>query len=491
MAELQKANLGAPPGGDGGDNQRVANTKFNSNVDILKTQAALASAGPSITVPRTLTVDEHVGRRVGINLANAGTVKLPSAKKCAADQVILLRNFGTTLVTLAVEDGSGDYIGLDRLQPFETVVMDTNGSTGWWVLYRGRASSGNESVVGNLAAGGKLVGVNSPNLLFNGSGELGVAGGWGPNGFVDAYTGGTGEGTYFSSKAAINSNSYVGSNQIAIGPGTQLTLSGEIHAGGVTAGTVWFRMVYLTASGSVIGTSPNITTTNGYGWVFKSDTRPTPASTAYVYVQLGVEGSPPSVVAGGVSWRRLKLEYGSVPSLYSQEATIAYLGGQPALAGRPTFAGKVPWDSGNLPDPLAASAVQAINATGGDEGDLSNAFQVRLTSAFWAGAKSITACASLYIRIGGASASANDFLCYLDVFDVAAGTVVASGAVNMFSVPNGQSYAGLASAGSLSCNVSFNNLTVGKQYQVRLAVRKNVLYGPIYPVGMSISGMVA
>ncbi|NLA16905.1 hypothetical protein GPU89_04205 [Burkholderia cepacia] len=107
-------------------------------------------------MPRTLTVDEHVGRRVGINLANAGTIKVPSAKKCAADQVIFLRNFGTTVVTLAVEDGSGDYIGLDRLQPFETVLMDTNGSTGWWVLYRGRASSGNESVVGNLAVGGSL-----------------------------------------------------------------------------------------------------------------------------------------------------------------------------------------------------------------------------------------------------------------------------------------------------------------------------------------------
>ncbi|WP_322038436.1 hypothetical protein [Burkholderia cenocepacia] len=497
MAQLEKIDLGAPGSGVGGDSPRSANDRMNRNVDILNSQATLRSAQTGINSSQQLTVTDHVGRRVGINMATAGWVKLPAAKKCAADQVIHLRNYGLTTVTLAVEDGSGDYIGLDRLQPFETVLMDTNGSTGWWVLYRGRASSGDESVLGSLTvggrlgAGGKLGGVNSPNLLFNGSAELGIAGGWGPNGFVDAYTGGTGEGTYFSSKAAINSNSYVGSNQIAIGPGTQLTLSGEIHAGGVTAGTVWFRMVYLTASGSVIGTSPNITTTNGYGWVFKSDSRTTPANTAYVYVQLGVEGSPPSVVAGGVSWRRLKLEYGSAPSLYSQEATIAYLGGKPALAGRPTFAGKVPWDSGNLPDPLTASAVQAISATGGDEGDLSNAFQVRLASAFWAGAKSITAFASLYIRIGGASASANDFLCYLDVIDLAAGTIVASGAVNMFSVPNGQSYAGLASAGSLSCNVSFNNLTIGKQYQVRLAVRKNVLYGPIYPMGMSISGMVA
>ncbi|MCA8351678.1 hypothetical protein [Burkholderia cepacia] len=497
MAQLEKIDLGAPGTGVGGDSPRSGNDRMNRNVDILNSQATLRSAQTGINSSQQLTVADHVGRRVGINLGSPGWVKLPAAKKCAADQVIHLRNFGLTTVTLAVEDGSGDYIGLDRLQPFETVLMDTNGSTGWWVLYRGRASSGDESVLGGLTvggrigAGGKLGGVNSPNLLFNGSGELGVAGGWGPNGFVDAYTGGTGEGTYFSSKAAINSNSYVGSNSIAIGPGTPLTLSGEIHAGGITAGSAWFRMVYLSASGGVIGTSPNITTTNGYGWVYKSDSRTTPANTAFVYVQLGVEGSPPAVVAGGVSWRRLKLEYGTAPSLYSQEATVAYLGGQPALAGRPTFAGKVPWDSGNLPDPLTTSAVQAFSASGGDEGDLSNSFQIRLAAPFTAGARSVMASASLYIRIGSASASANDFICYLDIIDVDANTIVASGPGNMFSVQNGQQYAGLSSAGSLSCNVAYNSLTIGRKYQARLAVRKNVLYGPIYPMGMSITGMVA
>ncbi|WP_156432420.1 hypothetical protein [Burkholderia sp. MSMB1498] len=497
MAQLEKIDLGAPGTGVGGDSPRSGNDRMNRNVDILNSQATLRSAQTGINSSQQLTVADHVGRRVGINLGSPGWVKLPAAKKCAADQVIHLRNFGLTTVTLAVEDGSGDYIGLDRLQPFETVLMDTNGSTGWWVLYRGRASSGDESVLGGLTvggrigAGGKLGGVNSPNLLFNGSGELGVAGGWGPNGFVDAYTGGTGEGTYFSSKAVINSNSYVGSNSIAIGPGTQLTLSGEIHAGGVTAGTVWFRMVYLTASGSVIGTSPNITTTNGYGWVFKSDSRTTPANTAYVYVQLGVEGSPPSVVAGGVSWRRLKLEYGSAPSLYSQEATVAYLGGQPALAGRPTFAGKVPWDSGNLPDPLTASAVQAISTTGGEERDLSINDEVRLALTFTARASSVCASASVYFNVGAHSAEANDFAGYLDVFDTVTNTQVARGMFSVLSMTNGALFVGLASAGTLSLNVAYGSLTIGRQYQIRLFVRKTRPIGPIYPRGMSISGMVA
>ncbi|WP_155637606.1 hypothetical protein [Burkholderia cepacia] len=506
MAELQKVNLGVPPSGAGGDDQRAANTRYNSNVDILKTQAALASAGPSITAPRTLTVDEHVGRRVGINLANAGTVKLPSAKKCAADQVILLRNFGTTVVTLAVEDGSGDYIGLDRLQPFETVLMDTNGSTGWWVLYRGRASSGNESVVGNLSVGGtlsvtkgvagdlgasgKLVGVNNPNLLFNGSAELGVIGGWGPNGFVDAYTGGTAEGTYFSNKVAINSNSYVGSNSIAIGANTPLTLSGEIHAGGVTAGSVWFRMVYLNASGGVLGTSPNITTTNGYGWSFKSDSRMTPAGTASVYVQLGVEGTSVAVVVGGVSWRRLKLEYGTAPSLYSQEASLAYLGGQPTFSGRPMFGAAVPWDSGNLPRPLQHSDIGSISAAGGETRDLSISFEPRLALNFIPKANSVFATASLYINIGQHPAVANDFIAYLTVFDVAANTQVAGGTSSIISVANGSLYVGLSSAGSLTCSVAHGSLVIGKQYQVLLYVRKVQPVGPVYPAGMSINGVV-
>lgn len=135
MAQLEKVDLGAPGSGVGGDSPRSANERMNRNVDILNSQMALRAAQTSITSSQTLTVTDHVGRRVGINFGSPGWVKLPAAKKCAADQVIHLRNVGLTSVTLAVEDGSGDYIGLDVLQPFESVLMDTNGSTGWWVLF--------------------------------------------------------------------------------------------------------------------------------------------------------------------------------------------------------------------------------------------------------------------------------------------------------------------------------------------------------------------
>ncbi|WP_249201234.1 glycine-rich domain-containing protein [Burkholderia cenocepacia] len=181
---------------------------------------------------------------------------------------------------------------------------------------------GNPIKAPGLQASAKVNGVNSANLLFNGSAEFGVAGGWG-GGFVSAYTSGTADGTYFSNPAAIGGNSYVGSSPIAIAAGIPLTLSGELYAAGVTVGTVWFRLVFLNASNEVITTSPNISVMNGAGWTFVSSAVTTPAGTASVYVQLGVEGSPPAVSSGGVAWRRLKLERGSTPSLYSQEASIA------------------------------------------------------------------------------------------------------------------------------------------------------------------------
>ncbi|MCA8075579.1 glycine-rich domain-containing protein [Burkholderia cepacia] len=181
---------------------------------------------------------------------------------------------------------------------------------------------GNPIKAPGLQASGQVSGVNAANLLFNGSAEFGVAGGWG-GGFVGAYNGGSGDGTYFSNPAMINSNSYVGSSPIAVAAGIPLTLSGEIYAAGVTSGIAWFRLVYLNSSNGVISTSANITATNGVGWTFAWSSFVTPANTAFVYVQLGVEAPGPTVSSGGVAWRRLKLERGAAPSLYSQEASIA------------------------------------------------------------------------------------------------------------------------------------------------------------------------
>lgn len=164
MTALQKINQGTAPAGSDGDTVRSAFSKVNSNVDVLNTQAALTSSAV-ITAAQALT-NAYVGKRVNINLTSAGTINMPAASTCAADQVTLLRNIGTTVATLAIATGSGDTVSLSKLNPGETALMDTDGIHAWNVLMRGRTNSDNESVSGSL------------NVTGNASvgGTLGVSG---------------------------------------------------------------------------------------------------------------------------------------------------------------------------------------------------------------------------------------------------------------------------------------------------------------------------
>jgi hypothetical protein len=152
LTALVTVNQGTPPAGSDGDTVRAAFTKVNSNVTVLQTQAAL-TLGPTITTAQALTA-AHVGKRININLSTAGVVNLPSAATCLVDSVILLRNTGTTIVTLAITTGSGDTVALSKLNPGEAALMDTDGVHAWSVLMRGRTNSDNETVNGNCTVNG-------------------------------------------------------------------------------------------------------------------------------------------------------------------------------------------------------------------------------------------------------------------------------------------------------------------------------------------------
>ena len=273
---------------------------------------------------------------------------------------------GAFTVTAKTASGSGIVLpagpsrivgdGTNIVQPAENIAPATQSSQALTAGQVG-AIGGQGSLPINTS--GKVNGVNAANLLFNGSGEFGVAGGWG-GGFVNAYNGGSGDGTYLSNPAVINSNSYVGSSPIAIAAGIQLTLSGEIYAAGVTSGIAWFRLVYLNSSSGVISTSANITATNGTGWTFASSSFTTPANTAFVYVQLGVEAPGPNVSSGGVAWRRLKLERGTAPSIYSQEASVAAV---PVMHGIARFT-----SSGTFTVPTGVTTIYVSGCAGGGGG---------------------------------------------------------------------------------------------------------------------------
>ncbi|WP_334051013.1 tail fiber domain-containing protein [Burkholderia cepacia] len=375
MGELQKANLGTPPSGAGGDDQRAANARFNANVDVLKAQTAITTAAP-ITSPQSLTVDKHVGRRVNINLTAPGVINMPKISDLPdQDGVILLRNLGTAAATLAPAVGTNDWIGLSRLNPGEAALMDGYGGA-WNVLMRGRARGDNEAVVGNLAVGGtlsaaggiagnvaasgKVGGFNGANILLNGSGELGNIG-WASSG-LGVVQGGYAEGSFFSNLAPITSGNYVldYADLIPFAPRLALNLSAELNAQGMTQGQARIKIEALDASKSMLSELGSIAVAAGTGgWQYRSVTVTTPENTAYIRV-CRIADFAPRAAAYGCGIRRIKVENGNAPSLYSQEASIAYLGGAPAYAGRPTFAGKVPWDSGNLANPMDLDGVQTV-----------------------------------------------------------------------------------------------------------------------------------
>lgn len=360
MSNLQKVNLGTPPAAIDGDTVRVANTKMNANVDVLSTQAALTSAAATITAAQALTT-AHVGKRVTFNLAAAGVINLPSAAACEADSVILLRNIGTATATLAIAAGSGDTVALSRLGPGETAMLDTNGVHAWNVLMRGRTTANDDSVPGNLAvggaltvagavsAGGKLNGVNSPNLLFNGSGEFGGAG-WAGSTFSVA-SGAFGEGKYFGNSATISSGASNQSDPFPLSAGAGYVVSAEISALGITSGSAVVQLQFFNSSGVSLGYSSAATVPNGGSWKYASIAGTAPANSVSAAALIGVTGGAVAVSPGGLLFRRIKVEAGTQPSLYSQEASIAaavLLLGAQTIAGQKNFTSRPRYNGASL-----------------------------------------------------------------------------------------------------------------------------------------------
>lgn len=159
---------------------------------------------------------------------------------------------------------------------------------------------------------------NAPNLLFNSSAEFGIAG-WTSSNF-SPMSGGFGEGTFWENTAAIpNVTTMDTSQQIAIGAGVPLSIQSEIFAVGVTAGVGHVTVEAFTAANASLGVVASATAVNGQGWMFHSGSGTTPANTAYVLVHRAADTNP-IVSINGLGFRRIKLEVGTQPSAYSQEA---------------------------------------------------------------------------------------------------------------------------------------------------------------------------
>lgn len=180
----------------------------------------------------------------------------------------------------------------------------------------------NAFIAAGVQSGGKVSGVNKPNLLFNGSGEFGNTGWQSAN--YSAVRGSVGEGFLFTNTANINSTIVDVSTPFAVGPNVVLNLSGEIDTHGMTAGHGAVDIQCYDSAMAVLGTIATTYINFGKTYTFVSATGTTPAGTAYVAVRRYADTSP-VITPFGLIFRRLKVEGGNTPSLFSHEASIAAL----------------------------------------------------------------------------------------------------------------------------------------------------------------------
>jgi hypothetical protein len=187
------------------------------------------------------------------------------------------------VVTLAITTGSGDTVALSKLNPGESVLMDTDGAHAWNVLTRGRSNSDNEIVIGNCTVNGnETVG-----------GTLAVAGNTTTNGVLSAAPT-TGDGAVVISRAAGNYGFL------------------RLQTAGVNR---WNLQVNNEAeSGSNAGSSLSL-------------------------YAIGDTGT----------------SLGSVFNVLRATQVVAF-------TQRPTFAGKTPWDNGNLVNPATLDTAQTFTA---------------------------------------------------------------------------------------------------------------------------------
>ncbi|NYH21376.1 gp53-like domain-containing protein [Paraburkholderia bryophila] len=192
--------------------------------------------------------------------------------------------------------------------------------------------AGGTQQVPALYASGKINGTNNPNLLFNSSGEFGATG-W-TLGSFSQFVDTSGEiGSFFSNSGALAAYTFaVACQQVPIGAGQNVCLSMDVSNG--ASGTVQISLAAYTSGGSYISNIGTLSVPNS-SLTRYSTTAQTPTNTAYVVPQLVMNGVTSS--AFGIVFRRIKVEQGTTPSLYSQEANWAALGTGPNAA--PIFVG--------------------------------------------------------------------------------------------------------------------------------------------------------
>lgn len=223
-----------------------------------------------------------------------------------------------------------------------------------------------------FAAVKSLAGVQGPtgqNLLYNTSGEFGVAGWTITSGQIGASFSVADGGYRFSNLVANTGTAfYAYSPYQPCVAGQSIACQGVIDTSAMTAGSASIGVEFRDGSGNLLLAGAATLVPFGTAAAWYGNASVAPASTTQVRYRFGIISSSAGPI-GSAKWSQLKYERGTVCTAFSTEGNDAYLAslvtvlqGAPSLSGRPTFAGNTPWDSGNLPNP-ASSVGQTSGAT--------------------------------------------------------------------------------------------------------------------------------
>ncbi|ARL95614.1 tail fiber domain-containing protein [Burkholderia pseudomallei] len=183
MSVLQKIILGEPPGGSGGDNNRVAHIKTNENFDVVERSTPLDLGFLNDSADLR---PEDVGKRYGLWMADAGKViGMPLAASVRPNSCIHLFNVQQKV---SIKLQAGDMSQLTSLNTGDWVKYVSDGVKIWHAAERGKMMpdevvSGNLTVGGDIRAGqssdeGHLYLGKMPGYFYGNSGSVGW---WSPD----------------------------------------------------------------------------------------------------------------------------------------------------------------------------------------------------------------------------------------------------------------------------------------------------------------------
>ncbi|MEA3541931.1 MAG: hypothetical protein U9R77_07415 [Pseudomonadota bacterium] len=263
-------------------------------------------------------VAETTASRVGAVPYSPGSARSSIATQASAINT-LSGQYASLSSTVATQGASitQQASAISTLQGDQASLASTVGTHGSQISSLQTATS---TTAGDVATLTTRVNAGAPNILKEGSFANGL-GGWATSGGAWGVTSGDDPywGRYVSVSGSVNS--YAATTPQAAIVGQSYTISADIDRGGASGGLVAARIVW-TSNGAYHSLGPTAAKASGGFSNSEADrvwaTGVCPSGANGFYVQLVVEGAP----SGANAFRRIKINTGTTPARYSEEASI-------------------------------------------------------------------------------------------------------------------------------------------------------------------------